>query len=100
MDAASFGNAQIVSPGAIVTIFGSGMGPSQGVGFQLAKGELPTLLGGTEVLVNGEPAPMLGRFIFGQLNLIVPYSVPVGSDAYDTGGEQWHTGQQLSAYGY
>jgi uncharacterized protein (TIGR03437 family) len=78
VDAASFGNVQVVSPGAIVTIFGSGLGPSQGVGFQLTNGQVPTTLGGTQVLVNGEPAPILYSS-YGQLNLIVPYSVTVGT---------------------
>jgi len=78
VDAASFGNAQIVSPGAIVSIFGSQMGPSPGVGFQLVNGQVPTSLGGTQVLVNGEPAPILYSS-YGQLNLILPYSLTVGS---------------------
>jgi uncharacterized protein (TIGR03437 family) len=74
VDAASFNNQQIVSPGAIVTIFGSQLGPSQGVGFQLTNGLLPTTLGGTQVLVNGEPAPLLYSS-YGQVTLIVPYSL-------------------------
>jgi uncharacterized protein (TIGR03437 family) len=78
VDAASFGNAQIVSPGAIVSIFGSQMGPSPGVGFQLVNGKVPTSLGGTQVLVNGEPAPILYSSS-GQLNLILPYLLTVGT---------------------
>jgi len=80
VDAAGFGNAQIVSPGAIVSIFGSQMGPSQGVGFQLENGLVPTTLGGTQVLVNGEPAPILYSSDV-QLNLILPYSLTVGTQA-------------------
>ncbi len=97
VDAASFGNPQIVSPGAIVTIFGSGIGPSQGAGFQFAKGQLPTLLGGTEVLVNGEPASMLDANSE-QLNLIVPYSVPVGSLSTIQVVSNGTPANQLSAY--
>ncbi len=78
VDAAGFGNAQTVSPGAIVSIFGSQLGPSQGVGFQLENGLVPTTLGGTQVLVNGEPAPLLYSSA-AQLNLILPYSLVVGS---------------------
>ena len=63
-------------PGAIVTIFGSGLGPSQGVGFQLVNGQVPTSLGGTQVLVNGEPAPILYSSYW-QLNVILPYSLAV-----------------------
>jgi uncharacterized protein (TIGR03437 family) len=78
VDAASFSNELTVSPGEIVTIFGSGLGPNQGVGFQLVNGQVPTLLGGTQVLVNGEPTPILYSS-YSQLNLILPYSLPVGT---------------------
>jgi uncharacterized protein (TIGR03437 family) len=77
---ASFTTEQKVSPGAIVTIFGAGMGPSPGVGYKLVNGLVPTTLGGTQVLVNGEPAP-IGYSSYGQLNLIMPYSLPDGSTA-------------------
>jgi uncharacterized protein (TIGR03437 family) len=76
VDAASFTNGRWVSPGAIVTIFGSGLGPSQGAGFQLLNGQVPTSLGGTQVLVNGEPAPILYSSYW-QLNVILPYSLVV-----------------------
>jgi uncharacterized protein (TIGR03437 family) len=76
---AQFSPAQI-SPGAMVTLFGSGMGPSQGLGFQLTKGQLPTSLGGTQVMVNGEPAPLLYSSS-GQVNLVLPYDLPVGTTA-------------------
>jgi len=76
----SFTTEQKVSPGAIVTLFGAGMGPNQGVGYQLVSGLVPTSLGGTQVLVNGEPAPILYSS-YGQLNLIMPYSLAAGSAA-------------------
>lgn len=76
VDAAGFTNEQTVSPGAIVTIFGSALGPSQGVGFQLVNGQVPTSLGGTQVLVNGEPAPILYSSYW-QLNVILPYSLEI-----------------------
>jgi uncharacterized protein (TIGR03437 family) len=79
VDAASFMNQGSISPGAIVTLFGSALGPSSGVGYQLANGQVPTSLGGTEVLVNGEPAPILYSS-YGQLNVILPYSLAVGTD--------------------
>lgn len=50
VDAASFTNQETISPGAIVTLFGSAMGPRQGVGFQLVDGQVPTSLGGTRCL--------------------------------------------------
>lgn len=77
VDAASFNNADVNSPGEIVTLFGSGMGPQNGVSFQLTNGELPTLLGGTQVLVNGQPAPLLYSSYW-QVNAILPYSLPSG----------------------
>jgi len=80
VDSASFGNEEATSAGAIVTIFGSGLGPSQGVGFQLQNGQVPTSLGGTQVLVNTEPAPILYSSYW-QLNVILPYSLTVGSTA-------------------
>jgi uncharacterized protein (TIGR03437 family) len=78
VEAASYLTLDEVSPGEIVTIFGSGMGPVSGVGFQLVNGQVPTLLGGTQVLVNGEPAPLLYAS-YGQINLILPYSLAVGA---------------------
>ncbi len=83
VDAASFlqyGNPPEISPGGIVTLFGSGMGPSEGLGAQLTNGQLTTSLGGTEVMVNGEPAPLLYAS-YGQVNLILPYDLPVGTTA-------------------
>jgi uncharacterized protein (TIGR03437 family) len=85
VDSPSFGHGNSgasgpISPGAMVTLFGSGMGPSQGVQFQLINGHLPTTLGGTQVLVNGQPAPLLYTS-YGQVNLILPYDLPVGTTA-------------------
>ncbi|HWC96085.1 MAG TPA: hypothetical protein VG456_05035 [Candidatus Sulfopaludibacter sp.] len=78
VDAPSFTNSQTISPGEIVTIFGSGMGPDPGVGFQLTNGQVPVSLGGTQVLVNGTPVPILYSS-YGQLNVIIPYTLAVGS---------------------
>lgn len=77
VDSASFGNPDSISPGAIVTLFGSKMGPLEGVGFRLEGGHLPTTLGGTRVLLNDEPIPLLYASYW-QVNAIIPYSVPVG----------------------
>jgi len=62
----------------MITIFGAGLGPSTGIGFQLVNGQVPTSLGGTQVMVNGQPAPLLYSS-FGQVNLILPYSLAVGT---------------------
>jgi len=76
VDAASFSSPAIVSPGAIVTLFGSKMGPLQGLAFQLQGNRLPTSLGGTRVLLNGQPVPILFSSYW-QLNVILPYSLPI-----------------------
>ena len=78
VDGASFGSADSVSPGAMVTLFGSRMGPVQGVEFQLESGVVPTTLAGTRVLVNGEPVPVLYSSYW-QVNVILPYSLPLNS---------------------
>ena len=77
-DTAPFVFPGSISPGAIVALFGSALGPSQGVGFQLVNGQVPTSLGGTQVLVNGEPTPILYS-VSGQLNVILPYSLALST---------------------
>ncbi|MCX6626672.1 MAG: hypothetical protein NTW28_03455, partial [Candidatus Solibacter sp.] len=74
VDAAAFSNPETLSPGAIVTLFGSHLGPLQPVSFQLVNGRVPLSLGGTQVLVNGEPAPILFSSYW-QLNVILPTSL-------------------------
>jgi uncharacterized protein (TIGR03437 family) len=78
VDAASFAEPDILSPGAIVTLFGRGMGPREGVAFQLVDERLPTSLGGTRVLLNGEAVPILYASYW-QVNVILPYSLAVGA---------------------
>lgn len=64
-----------VSPGEIVTLFGSGMGPDGLVGLALnANGNVATSLASTMVLFDGTPAPMIYTSAK-QVSAIVPYSV-------------------------
>lgn len=64
-----------VAPGEAISIFGSNLGPDQGVGYALnSDGNVNTSLGGTSVLFDGTPAPMLYSQS-GQLNAVVPYAV-------------------------
>lgn len=65
-----------VSPGEIVTIFGSGMGPDALVPLALTTdgSALTTSLAGTQVLFDGVPAPMIYTSA-GQVSAIVPYEV-------------------------
>ena len=74
VDAASFSNADVLSPGAIVTLFGSQMGPREGVAFQLTEGRLPTELGGARVFVNGDAIPLL-YVSHGQINAVLPFTL-------------------------
>ncbi len=75
VNAATFA-AGPVSPGEIVTIYGSGFGPLQLVTAQLtADGSaVTTLLSDTQVLFDGVAAPMIYTGD-GQLSCIVPFSV-------------------------
>lgn len=74
MNAASYA-AGSVSPGEIVTIFGSGLGPDTMVGLQLdSRGQVSTSLAGTQVLFDGIAAPVIFTAA-GQVSVIVPYEV-------------------------
>jgi len=78
VDAASFAKADELSPGVIVTLFGSQMGPREGVAFRLVDGQLPTELAGTQVFVNGDAIPLL--FVsYGQINAVMPYTLEQGT---------------------
>lgn len=74
LNAASFLGGP-VAPGEIVTIFGTGIGPSTLAGYQLTPfSSLGTLTGDTTVLFDGIPAPLI--YASGtQTTAIVPYSV-------------------------
>ena len=64
-----------VAPGEIVTIFGSGIGPSQSASLQLAQnGRVATTLSATRILFNGVPAPLL-YVSDKQSSAIVPYAI-------------------------
>jgi uncharacterized protein (TIGR03437 family) len=68
-----------VTPGEIMTIYGSGIGPQPGLSFALVNGRVPTELAGISVTVDGVPAPVLYAQD-AQINFIVPWSTrPVGN---------------------
>jgi uncharacterized protein (TIGR03437 family) len=64
-----------VAPGQIVTILGTGIGPSEGVGAQLdAAGRVSTVAAETQVFFDGIPAPLF--FVReDQINAQVPYAI-------------------------
>jgi uncharacterized protein (TIGR03437 family) len=64
-----------ISPGLVVVIYGSGLGPAQLAQFQLgANGLVPTNVGGTSVFFNGAAAPMLYSSAT-QVAAVVPYNL-------------------------
>jgi uncharacterized protein (TIGR03437 family) len=74
VNAANFQSGPI-SPGEIVTIGGSGLGPSTPVGLTLDQtGKVATSLGGVQVLIGGTPAP-LTYVSATQINCVVPYEI-------------------------
>jgi len=65
--------ANQVTPGGIITVYGTGMGPSELVSFQLdANNRMPFALAGTKVLLNGYEAPLL-YVSATQLSAVAPY---------------------------
>jgi uncharacterized protein (TIGR03437 family) len=71
--AASFATGPL-SPGEIVTLFGSGMGPATLAGLTInGFGLVDTLLAGTRVLFDGIPAPLVYTSS-GQVSAVVPYA--------------------------
>lgn len=64
-----------VAPGSMVAIFGNGLGPRNPVAFELQDNRLPTLLGGTRVVLNGVRIPLLYSS-YSQVNAVLPYSLP------------------------
>lgn len=74
VNAASYASGR-VSPGEIVTLFGSFPGPATMVGLQLnSEGNVSTELGGIEVLFDGIQAPLIYAEA-GQVGCVVPYEV-------------------------
>jgi len=64
-----------VSPGEVVAIFGSGLGPNAIQYYQLnASGKIGTTLGGTQITFGGTPAPLI-YVEAGQASAVVPYEV-------------------------
>lgn len=71
--ASGLGNG--VSPGEIVAVYGQDLGPSSlALGTFDADNVLSNTVGGTQVLFDGKPAPLIYS-VAGQLSAIVPYAV-------------------------
>jgi uncharacterized protein (TIGR03437 family) len=63
-----------VSPGAIVSVLGGGLGPEAGAGGTVTNGRVDTTIAGTRVLFDGIPAPLLYART-DQINAVVPYGL-------------------------
>lgn len=62
-----------VSPGEMITIFGSGLGPAKLAPMQTdQRGYVATSLAGTQVVFDGTPAPLIYSEA-GQVSAVVPY---------------------------
>ncbi|HEY6342780.1 MAG TPA: hypothetical protein VIY49_14915 [Bryobacteraceae bacterium] len=83
-----------VAPGEIITIFGSSIGPSEITSLQpTAGGQIPTNMASTQILFNGEAAPLI-YVSAQQSSAIVPYDV-AGKSSVDVQVE--YNGVQSSA---
>ena len=80
VNAASY-EASGFSPGALVSIFGSFLGPQTGASFTVnSQGSLAPTVGGTSVMVSGIPAiPLFAQN--GQVNVILPFSLGTAGQA-------------------
>ena len=68
-----------IAPGELVTLFGSGLGPAQGIQTQATLTEpYPTEAGGVEVTFDDRPAPLLW-VQDGQINAVAPWSLTPGA---------------------
>jgi uncharacterized protein (TIGR03437 family) len=61
-----------LAPGEIVSIYGAGFGPAQGVAAQASGNTIGTQLGGVQVLIEDTPVPLL-YVSSTQINLVAPY---------------------------
>src|SRR5215468_8122532 len=74
VNAASYAGGS-VSPGEILTIFGSFPGPANLITLQLdSPGFVSTNLSGQQVFFDGVPAPLIYA-VAGQVSVVVPYAV-------------------------
>jgi len=78
VNAASFQpgpNGGAIAPGEIITIFGTGIGPSQPTnGYDAANNVMDTSVAGTQVLFDGAAAPIIYASA-GQTTVVAPYSL-------------------------
>ncbi|MBC8167381.1 MAG: hypothetical protein H7Y20_16120 [Bryobacteraceae bacterium] len=74
------GSAGAIAPGEVVSIFGSDLGPEQGVTVGIERGQLPTSGSGVSATFNDIPAPIFFAKS-DQLNVQVPYELKDATEA-------------------
>jgi uncharacterized protein (TIGR03437 family) len=92
----SNGPVGVVSPGEIVTVFGTGLGPASPLQTAIdpTTGKVATTLGNVQVLFNGYPAP-LTYVSASQINCVVPYELAQLTQPYV---EVKYMGQSSNTY--
>ncbi|HTQ55575.1 MAG TPA: SBBP repeat-containing protein [Bryobacteraceae bacterium] len=68
-------------PGELISIYGAGFGPPQGVAAEPAGSAIGTELAGVQVVIEGTPAPLL-YVSSAQINLVTPYALDGLSSAH------------------
>lgn len=76
---AASGMPSAISPGEIITLYGTGIG-STPTGLTVTAGKVATTLSGTQVLIDNAPAPLIYESS-SQINAIVPYEAGAGGMA-------------------
>lgn len=72
---------QPISPGQLLTLFGNGLGPQQGVASQATlQTPFPLQAGEVQVTFDGTPGPVLWAQD-GQVNVVAPWSLNTGTNA-------------------
>ncbi len=75
VNAAAYAVSGMVAPGEIVSLYGTGLGPSVGAIAKLdSTGKVPTTLAGVRMLFDGIPAPLLYAGA-NQINAIAPFGI-------------------------
>jgi uncharacterized protein (TIGR03437 family) len=69
-----------ISPGEVLLLFGSALGPSTLTQFTLTNGAFPTQIAGTSVTFNGTPAPLIYTSS-GLVAVIAPYEIASSATA-------------------
>jgi uncharacterized protein (TIGR03437 family) len=77
-NAATYNHFVAIAPGMMVSLFGSGLGPQQGIQTQATlQSPFPTQAGNVEVTFDGKPAPLIW-VQDAQINAVAPWSLIPG----------------------